>query len=252
MIVHEANGHVLYGNKTPKGIDYLEYGNIGDPLIVYLHGIGEVGKSPSAILGQSPIGAGWANNQWSGFRYPDFFTKGFRVVAPILKSGSWTPAYIDSFLDEINTTNIICLMGWSWGGEGTANYMNQSTKKYDFKCGVIMCKSGSASGINVTSPVKLVHAVNDSKTSVSNSDKFYNGLPEQFKAEYHRPASGDHWVWAKFLEPSTGIYEWIKSFSEIQPPIEPTAPINNPLLSLNLTTGVLTVNGTHSIQTQKL
>lgn len=221
MEIYKSNGITIYGRKTPKGIDYLEYGNVGDPLIVYLPGVGEVGKTPSAILNQSPVCAGWNPKlglwgEMEGFKYPDFFTKGIRVVAPILKSGSWTPAYIDSFLDEINNTNLTCLMGWSLGGAGTGNYLNQVSPKYNFKCGVLMSMANAGVGTNVKCPVRLIHAMNDNTggTHISNSDNFWSGVPQEFKSSYEKPASGGHYVWANFLEPSTGIYEWIKSMAE--------------------------------------
>lgn len=201
----------LFGNKTPKGIEYLEYGKVGDPLIIYLHGVGQVGTNPAALIYQSPVCAKWP----TGFQFPEFFTKGIRIVAPVLKSGSWTPAYIDSFLDEINTTNLVCLMGWSWGGEGVGIYLNQITKKHEFKCGVLISKSGKISGTNVSCPVRMVHATNDGTCHFSNSDTFYSGVPEKFKGGYARPDGGDHWVWISLLDPSSGIYEWIKSFSQI-------------------------------------
>ena len=37
--IYKSDGHTIYGKKTAKGIDYLEFGSIGDPLVVYLHGI---------------------------------------------------------------------------------------------------------------------------------------------------------------------------------------------------------------------
>lgn len=211
-------GQTVTEKVTTSGIQYLEYGEAGWPLIVYLHGIGEVGKTPSALIYQSPLCVGWNSVTFKteGFFYPEFFTKNIRVVAPVLKSGFWEPAYIDKFLDEINTENLVCLMGWSWGGGGVAKYINQPVKKYAFKCAVPMSMGNySIAGVNVTCAVKIVHAANDGTTPVSNSDKFYAGIPEQYKAGYLRPDYGGHYVWQNFLQPSTGIYEWIKSFSSI-------------------------------------
>lgn len=219
--IYTSDGITINGGKTPKGIEYMEYGNVGDPLIVYLHGVGERFASPSNLLLQSPVCAGWNKDlgswgEMEGFKYPDFFKKGIRVVAPVLKAWNWSPSYIDNFLDEINTTNLTCLMGWSLGGGAVGVYLTQATKKYDFKCGVLLSKSGSESGVNVTCPVKLVHGTNDSKgCPVSNSDTFYAGVPSQYKAGYSKTA-GDHWEWQGFLEPSTGIYEWI--LAQAEPP----------------------------------
>lgn len=212
--MYTSNGIMIHSRVTASGIQYMEYGEVGCPLIVYLHGICEVGKKPESLLTQSPVRRGWADGKAQGFMYPDFFTKKIRVVAPILKSGFWEPDYIDNFLDEIETTNLNCLMGWSWGGGGVANYLNQKVKKHQFKCGVAMSMGNySQAGVNVTCPVKLVHAVDDKTTPVTNSDKFYTGILDQFKGGYSRPSGGGHYAWNNFLEPSTGIYEWIKSFS---------------------------------------
>lgn len=220
MIIYQSNGITINSGITPKGIEFMEYGDQSWPLIVYLHGIGEVGKTPSALLDQSPIARGWSNGGYNGFFYPDFFTKQIRVVAPVLKSGFWTPQYINDFLDEINTSNLTCQIGWSWGGGGTAGYINQVNPKYKFKCAIPMSMGNySQAGVNVACPVKIVHAANDGDTPVGNSDTFYAGIPTQYKAGFSRPSSGGHYVWQNFLQPSTGIYEWIKSFSTLAPPV---------------------------------
>jgi pimeloyl-ACP methyl ester carboxylesterase len=218
LIAITSFGQTITEKVTASGIQYAEYGEAGWPLIVYLHGISEVGKTPSALLAQSPFCRGWnaVEKKPEGFLYPEFFTKNIRVVAPVLKSGFWEPDYINKFLDEINTDNLVCLMGWSWGGGGVAKYINQPIKKYNFKCAVAMSMGNySLPGTNVTCPVKLVHALDDNRTPFENSDKFYAGVPEQFKAGYLRLGGGGHNVWSRFLQPSTGIYEWIKSFSSL-------------------------------------
>ena len=182
LISLSSFGQTVTEKVTASGIQYLEYGEAGWPLVVYLHGLTEVGQPPSALIWQSPLCRQWnpLTKQADLFFYPEFFTKNIRVVCPVLKSGFWEPAYIDKFLDEINTENLVCLMGWSWGGGGVAKYINQPVKKYAFKCAVPMSMGNySIAGTNVTCAVKIVHATNDGRSPVTNSDAFYAGIQDQ-------------------------------------------------------------------------
>jgi len=207
-----------------NNVKHLRWGDPSWPLLFYLHGIGQVGKKPIELMTQGPFARGF-NFQLKvaeGFKFPEFFNKQIQVIAPILNSGFWEPKYINDFLDSLGITNPMCLMGWSWGAGGTAKYLNQSIKKYNFSCGVMLSMGNySEAGVNVNCPVKLVHATNDDTTSYKNSDSFYSGVPEQFKAGYSKPANGNHQAWESFLHPSTGIYEWMKSTipAVVTPPV---------------------------------
>ena len=196
------------------GIKFLQYGDPSWPAIIYLHGIGEVGKTPSALLTQSPICRGWdfANSKPSGFKFPDFFTKNIQMIAPILPLGFWEPDFIDKFLDALNLQVPKGLVGWSWGGGGAEKYINQLAPKHSFDFAVI-CSPGnySSPGVNVTIPVRMVHAIGDTKTSSTDSQKFWNGIPTGYQIEFLKVYSTDHGIWQIYLEPSTGIYEWMNS-----------------------------------------
>jgi hypothetical protein len=99
--------------------------------------------------------------------------------------------------------------------------------------------AGAGTGTNVKCPVKMIHATND-WVSYKNSDTFWSGIPQQFKSSYEKPDGGGHYVWGNFLEPSTGIYEWIKSFSA---PSEPDEIIDNPSIQWNKTKSLLIIEG---------
>lgn len=207
----------IYEDVTPKNVRYLSYGNIGDPLIFYAHGMSEVGKTPFDLIDKSFLWRKYPS--YNVFQFPEFFTKGFRVVAPILNKGLWTNGYINSFLDEINTTNLTAIIGWSLGGAGAANYLNQLNKRYRFKCGILLSMAGAGSGTNVECPVKIVHTTGDRSTNINNSLTFWEGIPEQFQSDFKKPGGDNHYIWQHYLEPSTGIYEWIKSFAAVPPVI---------------------------------
>lgn len=211
-----------------NNVKYLRWGDPSWPLLVYLHGIDQVGKKPADLMTQGPFARGYnfTLKIAEGFKYPEFFTKQIQVIAPILNSGFWEPKYINDFLDSLGITNPMCLMGWSWGGGGTAKYLNQLIKKHNFLCGVVLSMGNySTPGTNVDCPVKVLHATNDTRTPYQNSDSFYAGVPEQFKAGYSKPSGGNHQAWESFLNPATGIYEWMKStIAVVTPPVVTYTP----------------------------
>lgn len=221
-IIYESQGIKIYGDEI-GGIKFLQYGDPSWPAIIYLHGIGEVGKTPSALLTQSPICRGWnfATGQAEGFKFPDFFNKNIQVIAPILPSGSWTTTFINNFLTLLNLQTPKGLMGWSWGGGGVAGYLDQLTKLHKFEFGVLLSLGNyNSPGDNVTVPIQMVHGISDSTTSINGSDTYWSGIPSQFKIKFDRVATSDHAIWQKFLEPNTGIYEWMNGlFVSTQPPI---------------------------------
>lgn len=214
MAIIYKSGNIEIEDGLINNVKYLRWGDPSWPLLIYLHGIGQIGKKPIDLITQGPFARGYnfTLKIAEGFKYPEFFNKQIQVIAPILNSGFWEPKYIDDFLDSLGVANPLCLMGWSWGGGGTAKYLNQLIKKHNFSCGVMLSMGNyNSPGVNVKCPVKLIHAINDNDTSYKNSDSFYAGVPEQFKAGYLKPENGGHYVWDSFLQPSTGIYEWMKS-----------------------------------------
>lgn len=211
-----THGNIEIKEGVSNGIEFLYWGDLLKPTIVYLHGIGERGNDPNVIINQGPFRAGWNAElkKREGFFHPEFFTKGISIVAPQLKSGSWTPGYINQFLDGLNIPNKI-LAGWSWGGCGVADYMNQPIKKHKFK-GAILIATGNYDkpGLNFDVPTKAIHTIDDSRTPVSNTDKIWSGIPEQFKVSYERTSGNNHFIEASFWNVNTGIYEWINSLFE--------------------------------------
>lgn len=213
---------IVITDGVSNGVKYITWGDLNKPTIVYLHGIGERGTNPFAIINQSPVKAGWdaTISQRVGFVHEEFFQKGLSIIAPQLVSGTWTPEYIDKFLDGINIPNKI-LAGWSLGGGGVAKYMNQSVKKHKFK-GACLIATGdySQAGVNFNVPTKAIHSPSDTTTiKTQTTDKIWAGIPAHFKVSYDQPSGGGHWVETSFWNPSTGIYEWINSlFQDIQIP----------------------------------
>jgi hypothetical protein len=224
MAIIYKSGNIEIEDGVINNVKYLRWGDPSWPLLVYLHGIDQVGKKPTDLMTQGPFARGFNSTLKvvEGFKYPEFFNKQIQVIAPILNSGFWEPKYINDFLDSLGITNPMCLMGWSWGGGGAAKYLNQFVRKNNFSCGVMLSMGNySDPGLNVRCPVKLVHATNDDRTSYKNSDLFYAGVLEPFKAGYSKPSGGGHYAWEPFINPSTGIYEWMKSTI----PVVETPPI---------------------------
>lgn len=214
MAIIYKSGDIEIQDGVINNVKYLHWGNSFWPMIIYLHGLDQVGKNPIDLMTQGPFARGYnfPLQKVEGFKYPDFFNKQIQVIAPILNSGFWEPKYLDDFMDSLGISNPLCLMGWSWGGGGTAKYLNQPVKRHNFGCGVMLSMGNySQPGVNVNCRVKLVHATNDSRTPYQNSDSFYAGVPAQFKDGYSKPSGGNHQAWEVFLQPSTGIYEWMKT-----------------------------------------
>jgi hypothetical protein len=229
--IYQSNGIIIFESEIAN-IKFLQYGDPSWPAIIYLHGKDEVGKTPKELLTQSPVCAGWNPTlppwgNYEGWKYPDFFKKNIQVIAPILPSGSWTNGFINTFLDALNLQVSKGLIGWSLGAAGVGNYLNQSAPKHKVDFGILCSMANVGSGANVKTPIKMIHSVGDTKqgTPVSNSDTFWAGIPSQYKSEYQRPLGDNHYAWSSLLEPSTGIYEWIKSFSVIAPPVTYTLGI---------------------------
>jgi len=116
MVIYKS-GNIEIEDGLINNVKFLRWGNPSWPLLVYLHGIDQVGKKPIDLMTQGPFARGF-NFQLKvaeGFKYPEFFTKQIQVIAPILNSGFWEPKYIDDFLNSLRITSPMCLMGWSWG-----------------------------------------------------------------------------------------------------------------------------------------
>ena len=143
----EVMRHALYTPSTAN-----EGGNI--PLIVWLHGSGEVGSSKETFL-KSGLLAVMNNWELEGFNC--------YILCPHLAGDWWAnrwnktesednlKALLDWFIDNYNvdTENII-IMGHSLGGQG-ALYMAHQLQEYFSKCVVL---SGYTSGID-NSEIKI-------------------------------------------------------------------------------------------------
>jgi hypothetical protein len=162
---------------TPQGVYYWEFlphdhdptGNTKYPLIVFLHGCGEIAYRsggdcpPKTAYTSTPeteldkvLANGIPKNINNGSTNMCFTIDGveqcFMVVSPQLNNGftstSWDPRKLDSFIEEIKAKypsidlKRIYLTGLSWGGIGTWKY----SERHPDKLAAIIPISGNASG----------------------------------------------------------------------------------------------------------
>lgn len=218
---YTLDGITIEQKVTIDGIKYLDWGDVNDPVIIYLHGQGERGTDPLRILNQSPIKRKYLNGVYVGWEYPEFFTQELRIICPLLPTteSTWSIAYIDKFLDALLLTKPKVLMGWSLGGGGVERYLNQDNPKYKFECAFTFSAAYSTPGTKIKTPIRISHATNDGTVNVSQSDSFYAGVPTEFKQGYDRPSGGGHYTWANWYRADSGFYQWLKSYLNVVPEV---------------------------------
>jgi predicted peptidase len=213
------------------------------PLIIFLHGIGERGSSDGStirtiernsipkITATSDI-----TERVGGVNY------NFYVIAPQLLSsyGTWPTLYVENMIKwakaNLNVDpNRIYLVGLSLGGGGVWTSIQKSTIASEIAaiipmCGTAMLKSAT-NLVTYKIPAKVFHCADDDKVGVSSSDNAVKLLVAAgVTHEYIRYASGGHaggWVYAseqihksyklsngKMYVQSPNIYEWLLRYTK--------------------------------------
>lgn len=220
-------GRTIHDRRTKSGIGYWEYGEKGQPLVVYLHGNGERGdgsyNSLMALLdnGHVPFTRSGPWGNYNGWKNPKLFESGLRVLCPQLPKdrGGWDVAYIDSFLDEVHTNEPLMLIGWSLGGGGVGRYAGQKVKKHKVTCFITIAAYLPGTGENVDCPCILAHSTNDNVVPVSHSDNYIAKIPASVNKRYERGSGGGHYYMvSELIHDSNNVYDWFKSLIGDQAP----------------------------------
>ncbi len=197
------------------------------PVIIFLHGIGEVGTNNTSQLtigGNTALGAlslvSTANpdNQTA---YPCFF------VAPQSPVTTWSDAAGAKAITNILNTLItqypgaidperVCLTGLSLGGIGTWNVPTHLTTNL-FSC--LVPQSGFANNISAdpSVPVWAFHGADDPTVNVSGSDNAVDSLRGRgLPIIYTRYDSGGHSIWPEAYQHPL-LLPWIMAQRRGQP-----------------------------------
>lgn len=146
------------------------------PLVMFLHGVGEVGTNNSSQV----------NSNINGL-FEEAQERGFYLYAPQLTSGDWTAARIDQALGMVAKatqeyavdSSKMYVTGISLGGGGTKVAI---TNYRDTFAAAAPLSATNPSGDNpaqlVDKPIWIFHSENDANggTPVSHSDTFYNAI----------------------------------------------------------------------------
>ena len=124
--IYYFGGTLIIRNESRSGFDYLlqlppGYSSFSKPrpLLIYLHGSGEVNKDVAILKTMNPVF--WSNGHVAESDFP------FIVVSPITKQNGWKPEQLKILVEELlsdrNRFRIdrtrVYLTGFSMGGFGT-------------------------------------------------------------------------------------------------------------------------------------
>ena len=171
------------------------------PLVIFLHGVGEIGTDVSILkkVGLPKVVAG----------------KQFVMVAPQCTATWWNTDVLQKLYKEllekyhVDTTRIY-LTGLSMGGYGTWNWAQASPQK--FAAIVPICGAGTPSQACVLKnmPIWAFHNANDPTVNVAGSRDMVNALKAcgSSLVKCTENATGGHDAWTKAYADSA-LYTWL-------------------------------------------
>jgi predicted peptidase len=207
--------------KTYASIQYIEYLPVSAPkgIILYYHGLGEVGKGIDAVeVNEIPK------------LFKAGLEKDYIVIAPYLPSGtSWPKNMIMALLDLINNYNLPnrIVTGLSLGGMATLSTLIFANEKFQrnnfFSAAGVVCGKTSATDLQpfMATPIRWWHGTNDAQLSINNARAFYDRLKaaggQITLIEY---VGMGHAIWSKaYNEEATSFWQWLASI-----PVQITDP----------------------------
>jgi SHS2 domain-containing protein len=243
-----SNGHYVY---LPAGYNDAANANKKYPVILFIHGIGELGNGTSEIYKVNNTGLPQYINQG---RFPSSFTVNgnqfqFIVVCP--QFVNWPSAgNIDAFYDHIlsnyrGDASRLYLTGLSMGGGSIWDYAGTSTTNSGRVAAILpICgattptteKSKNMAATNL--PVWATHNDGDGTVYVGNTHGFVDGINSfnpAIRAQKTIFYVYGHDAWSKTYDPAyklTGTlnaYEWMLQYSRggaYQPPPPTPTPIS--------------------------
>lgn len=267
--------HMIEGPRGKVGFyqylppSYKPNSSYKNPLIIFLHGIGEKGTGSEEDLKKINC---CGIPKYINLGHPMEFTwngktEGFVVLYPQLYSryGTWENYYIDLMLDyakkNLNIdTNRIFLTGLSLGGGGTWVYTSASLKNAKKFAGIapVVSPCFMTNGCNIAKanlPIYAVHALDDnlaSYTCTTNAiqsiiDCGTKAIPNVVMYE-----NGGHYVWTKraydtaynYFNPN--MYEWMLAQNRTNKPnVKPVADAGKDIV-ISSSFGTAVLDGTKS------
>lgn len=190
------------------------------PLIIFLHGIGEKGDTLSAITAIEKAGGPIRTTvtedicERKGNNSYNFF-----VIAPQLGTnyGAWTAEHVIKMIDYAKAnldidTNRIYLMGLSLGGGGVWTALQNETVASQVSAATVCCGTNMLRSAEMIVKhrvfVQIFHAVNDPTVPISVSEKAYAMLRAAgANVRYYRMADLGHNVWSTVFSPTKKSYK---------------------------------------------
>lgn len=275
LVRSQRTAHMIDGPRGKIGFtqylppDYDAKGSFRNPLIIFLHGIGEKGTGSADDLKKIDccgipkyINLGHTMQfTWNGK------TEGFVVLYPQLYSryGTWENYYIDVMLDyakkNLNIdTNRIFLTGLSLGGGGTWVYSSSSLKNAKKFAGIapVVSPCFMANGCNIAKanlPIYAVHALDDNLASYTCTTEAIESIINcGTKAEPNvvMYENGGHYVWTKraydtaynYFNPN--MFEWMLAQNRLNKPnLKPKADAGKDII-ISSAFGTAVLDGTKS------
>lgn len=212
------------------------------PLVLFLHGAGELGTDNISQLQVQPYCMAYISYS-NQVTYPTFFAApqahpswSASVVLSILSD------FLDALISEYSIdTNRISVTGLSLGGYGSWSML--ALRPDYFAAGIPICGWGDPSPESCRRfahvPIWSFHAADDSTVSVSGSRDMINTLRQvgghPIYTEYR---SGGHGIWANAYA-TPGLVEWTSAQRRGEPsPVAPQLIIQSPTTNGFLTTSL--------------
>ena len=240
------------------------------PLIIFMHGIGERGNGTTDL--PSILNNGLAANIKNGNQMTFTWngkTESFVVLMPQLSGnyGSWQNFYTDEMIKYAQANlsydpNRVYLTGLSLGGGGVWSYAGATLANAQ-KFAAIGISCGTQQYVNFCNiananlPTWAMHASNDGTVNYSatvNSINAINNCNPAVKPYMTIWPDGDHWIWGRVYDTAhdwqnPNLYEWFLGQNRTLPVNK--RPIANAGADLAITTGtgVVTLNGSASYDT---
>lgn len=205
------------------------------PLIIFLHGVGERGNGGSELPRVARVGIAKMIKNGNPMRFTyKGRTESFVVLSPQLarKYGNWQPFYIEAMIDYAKKhldidPNRIFITGLSLGGGGVWKFATASQKNAYEVAGIApICGTCSMQNPKYVAQagvgVWAFHAKDDKRvgyTCTSHSVDLINSLRPKSKARKTLFASGGHAIWDRVYNPNNRIgglnlYEWFLSLKK--------------------------------------
>lgn len=270
LITKTINSNIK-GYQESLPVDYASNPNKKYPLLIFIHGKGEVGDGSQAALAKiAKVGLGYTV---ASGKFPATFTVNgesfsFIVVSPQLVTSDYTNAgtYIGSLIDYcIKTYRVdesrIYLTGLSMGGGITWRYAAAQPKRLAAIVPICGSVSGSAAMINNIAssnlPVWATHNSGDNTINVSITKNWISSLSDYSPKMNPQPLmtifeTTGHNAWSKtydvnFKVNKKNIFEWMLSYKRSSTSTDKTPTANaGSDKTITLPTNSVTLDGSNS------